>query len=494
MSYNNLSEQQYSALGVECDKILLSYEDKDQVVAIDSLHATREGSLFFRDAPYLFFKNNFFYITNRRIKTIIKYILFFFYSLIRSFSYKNPCTENTGNNADFLFISHYTGSHDDSEFYQDSYFGEVVNQLSKNSNKCVVAYINHTKDNSIVFQKDESVVKILIDNFCSFSQIFYIYKDIFLTFIPIAYRSNALHARIVRQARINIFSPGTIRNLIICNQVKSIINTFHPKTVVTTYEGYAWERLVFSSSRDVDENIKCIAYQHAPLFKFQHSIRRSIGKKYNPDIILTSGLYSRDQLRLSKKISDTKIFALGSGRNIIPEEKYQFGAGMSCLVIPEGSVKECDILFDFSLKCAFKNPHITFVWRLPPMISLNLLIKYNNIFLNLPSNIVISKISLLGDISRSKLALYRGSSAIIQSVVLGLKPIYLKIHNELTIDVLYGATGGREIVSSIEEFESTLLKNTNIDAQKELIEFCKNVYTNLDITILEDILCARGVK
>jgi len=100
----------------------------------------------------------------------------------------------------------------------------------------------------------------------------------------------------------------------------------------------------------------------------------------------------------------------------------------------------------------------------------------------------------LGDISRSKLALYRGSSAIIQSVVLGLKPIYLKIHNELTIDVLYGATGGREIVSSIEEFESTLLKNTNIDAQKELIEFCKNVYTNLDITILEDILCARGVK
>ena len=54
--------------------------------------------------------------------------------------------------------------------------------------------------------------------------------------------------------------------------------------------------------------------------------------------------------------------------------------GSSCLIVPEGFVDECIILFEFSLKCALINPNITFIWRLHPLISFEKLKKNNKLF------------------------------------------------------------------------------------------------------------------
>ena len=59
-----------------------------------------------------------------------------------------------------------------------------------------------------------------------------------------------------------------------------------PDYIITTFEGHAWERLVFRSAREVCPQVKCLAYQHAPIFKNQHSIRRFIGNTYEPDYTL----------------------------------------------------------------------------------------------------------------------------------------------------------------------------------------------------------------
>jgi hypothetical protein len=131
---------------------------------------------------------------------------------------------------------------------------------------------------------------------------------------------------------------------------------------------------------------------------------------------------------------------------------------------------------------------MNFILRFPPMINIDLLAKYNKIFLNLPDNISISEVSLLDDILRSRVILYRGSSVVIQGVALGLIPIYLRVNNELTIDPLHEVVEGREIVCNIEEFEHSLTKNIDIDIKEKLVNYCEEMYTPLDISVLEGVL------
>ena len=53
---------------------------------------------------------------------------------------------------------------------------------------------------------------------------------------------------------------------------------------------------------------------------------------------------------------------------------------------------------------------------------------------------------------------------------------------------LYEITEGREIVSNIEEFERSLSKNIDRNIKEELVNYCKEIYTPLDIGVLENVL------
>ena len=79
-------------------------------------------------------------------------------------------------------------------------------------------------------------------------------------------------------------------------QVRTIIEHTKPKLLLITHEGHAWERLVFHSARQVNKNIHCIGYTHAPIFERQHAVKRPLGNEYNPDHILTSGPIQKRQL------------------------------------------------------------------------------------------------------------------------------------------------------------------------------------------------------
>tara|TARA_B100001105_G_C21987109_1_gene271561 strand:- start:266 stop:442 length:177 start_codon:yes stop_codon:yes gene_type:complete len=53
------------------------------------------------------------------------------------------------------------------------------------------------------------------------------------------------------------------------------------------------------------------------------------------------------------------------------------------------------------------------------------------------------------------------------------------------MDPLYEITEGREIVTNIEEFECSLSKNIDTNIKEELVSYCKEMYTPLDIGVLE---------
>jgi len=487
-------QKRYSKICKACDSVLLGCKSRSEIIAINFLHVIRASPKSLQSYAYLFNNEFWLYKIIRHYFLLILNIMGIFYNILCSIFYQTQKFEAMTHNADFLFISHYTGVKNGLTHYQDSYFGEMVNQLSQNRKSSVVAYINESKSNASneVFQKKSGVLPILLSNITSFVNLIKIYQGIFSAYKSLRKTNNSLPLKVIEQAKISVFSRSTIRHLILADQVGSIVKRYSPNCIITTYEGHAWERLVFAKARSVNPDIKCISYQHAPLFKFQHSIRRNLDQQYNPDIILTSGRVSATQLQSLNELDKVRISVIGSGRNIISETSNSSHHAeldlVSCIVAPEGTMDECNLIFEFSLGCAKKNKDINFIFRFPPMININLLIKHNKKFRNLPDNISISEVSLMDDFSRSNVILYRGSSVVIQAVVFGLKPIYLKVDNELTMDPLYEITEGREIVTNIEEFELSLSKNIDTNIKEELVNYCKEIYTPLDISVLENVL------
>jgi len=485
-------QKRYSKICKACDSVLLGCNSRSEIIAINFLHVIRASPKSLQSYAYLFNNELWLYRIIRHYFLLIKNIMDIFYNILCSIFYRTQKFDAMTHNADFLFISHYTGGKNSLTHYQDSYFGEMVNQLCQNRKSSVVAYINHTKNQDVVFQKNNRVLPILLRNSTNFVNLIKIYQGVFSAYKSLRKNNNSLPLKVIEQAKISVFFKGTIRNLILANQVGSIIKRYSPKCIITTYEGHAWERLVFSVAKGINPNIKCISYQHAPLSKFQHAIRRNLGQQYDPDVILTSGSVSATQLKSLNELDKVRIFVIGSGRNMVAESSHLSHQKeidlVSCLVAPEGTMDECNLIFEFSLGCAKKNRDINFIFRFPPMISIDKLISHNKKFRNLPDNITISEVSLLNDITRSNVILYRGSSVVIQAVVFGLKPIYLRVDNELTMDPLYEITEGREIVTNIEEFERSLSKNIDRNIKEELVNYCKEIYTPLDIGVLENVL------
>ena len=487
-------QKRYIKICKACDSILLGFNSSYEIIAINFLHVIRATPKSLQSYAYLFSNKFWLYRIIRHCFLLINNVMGIFYNILCSIFYRTHKFEVMTHNADFLFISHYTGLKKGLTHYQDSYFGEMVNQLSQNGKSSVIAYIDESKGNTSneVFQKKSGVLLIVLSNITSFFNLIKIYQGVFSAYKLLRKTNNSFPLKVIEQAKISVFFRSTIRNLILADQVGSIIKRYSPNCIITTYEGHAWERLVFAMAKSVNPDIKCISYQHVPLFKFQHAIRRNIGQQYNPDVILTSGRVSATHLKSLNELDKVRISVVGSGRNIVAESSnssHHTGLDLvSCLVAPEGVMDECNLIFEFSLGCAKKNKDINFIFRFPPMINMDLLIKQNKKFRNLPDNITISEVSLLDDISRSNVILYRGSSVVIQAVVCGLKPIYLKVDDELTMDPLYEITEGREIVTNIEEFKLSLSKNIDINIKEELVNYCKEIYTPLDISVLENVL------
>jgi len=160
-------------------------------------------------------------------------------------------------------------------------------------------------------------------------------------------------------------------------------------------------------------------------------------------------------------------------------------------VLPEGIPDECHLLFGFSLECARSNPDIEFLWRLHPILKYETLVAQNPALGNLPSNVRLSTGSLEEDISCSGWVLYRGTTAVVQAVVAGLRPLYLQSPGELTIDPLYELQVWRTSVSTVSELYRTIRSDRQrlpAENQRDSSiagEYCKQFYSPIDPAALE---------
>jgi hypothetical protein len=220
------------------------------------------------------------------------------------------------------------------------------------------------------------------------------------------------------------------------------------------------------------------------IFKEQHSIRRSLKNNYNPDIILTSGKMAKHELQILKNIY---IDVLGSNRI---ENKYENihkkNIKKTILVIPEAILSECLLLFCFSIKFAETYKDIDFVWRLHPLMNFKELASNGLNLQNLPNNVKLSNDRIEADIENCQYALYRGSSAVLKCISKGLRPIYLTISDEMTIDPLYRTKAYKWEVENIEQLNNLLINERLIvnNEQNDLIDHISNLMSIFDINVL----------
>ena len=270
------------------------------------------------------------------------------------------------------------------------------------------------------------------------------------------------------------------------------------KILISTHEGHSWERMIFFSGRQVNSSLECIGYIHAPLFQRQHAVKRNLSNNYNPNLIFTSGYPQKNQLERTKSLNGIKIEVLGtsrcfdiSGNNdaLKSKTKNNYSCNKTCLVIPEGIESEIHLLFSFSLKCAKIYPHVKFIWRLHPLFSFNVLAAKNKMYKYLPDNIMLSNEELTQDLGRCEWVLYRGSSAVIQAVVAGKRPIYYHVPEQMKIDPLFEIDQWKMEIETINDFSKVINSSPSHNiGYKKSFHYCLNAQVPFDNQIIKNIL------
>jgi len=248
--------------------------------------------------------------------------------------------------------------------------------------------------------------------------------------------------------------------------------------LISTYEGFAWEKMLFYAFKNNNLSSKSIGYQHVGLFKNQFWIHDLKKINYNPDYILTAG-NRNSRLLIRKNINyKDRIFNIGSSR-YASKNSSRVKKNFSCIVLPEGSINETNNLFKFALETAKLRKDIYFLFRTHPLIDIEKILEnsfYNEI--KYLENISVSKNDFFHDLSNNNFALYRGSTAIITALHKGLVPIYYRHPNDIfNIDPLYDINKkNRFLVKKSDHLITIITKNINY--YKKIIIYNKKYALN----------------
>ena len=378
----------------------------------------------------------------------------------------------------------------------DFYYGNLENFFKKMNKSYCKLMINHTKysssylnhknkhKNSIILDKNLNIlteIKIFIKKIIS------VFRLIFLLL------EQKLNFKEFFLLVISLFDSATTFTIRINYQIKNYVKKIKPDYCILTHEGYSWERMCINGAKSVNSKIQCIGYQHTPVTDNHQAIFNHMSGDFNPDKIWCSQLNSykilkRKIYRQLKK----NIFFIGSLKkekiNLLGNKNKQ-----TVLVIPEGIYSECENLFKFSLVLAKKYEKLKFIWRVHPVIDFEKVLK--NLKLKrtkLPKNIIFSSKKFDEDASKSKYVIYKGSAAVIKSVLMGNYPIYFKSNKENIFDPLKNLFNKKNYVSDDKDFFNLLNKVKSKKYKKELkdnIEFLKkNDFSSPNLRVIKNHL------
>lgn len=515
----NLNKEQYQSLCKICDSILTAPDSRIERVAISWLHVIREHPIFMANYVDLFQSDKSVSANVRKWRRIFRHWAGWIRQLLVSIradgqSWFGP--KNLHVNIDVLFVSHLLNpSHAGND--DDFYFGELPYGIAAHGYSAALALINHSGQPARHFADkwNGSVVQrvVLSDSLSFLKEISLCWrlKMESLRLKKLAKNEGlGLKRHVLVRASEEALSSASLATLRMAMQIGALAANLKPKVIVVIHEGHAWERVALAAVRRAVAGVRCIGYQHAALFRLQHAIRRNLSSEYNPDHILAAGTISKTHLERAPGLDGIPVSVLGSNRNLKKRTINQAGFTdpnrrehsdyPSCLVMPEGYLIEYKTLFNFALACAEIAPQIHFIFRVHPILSFDSVKEQNKKFRELPENVELSNMELEHDFARCRWLLYRGTTAAVQATLFGLRPIYLELPGELTVDPLYELKDWRLVIRSPEEFIQAV-KIYPCDKEKDLQEayqkaydYCSRFYCSLNDAALVKELSAFARK
>jgi hypothetical protein len=321
--------------------------------------------------------------------------------------------------------------------------------------------------------------------------------------IRVAQQSSSLVDRLIAQEAIHqTFSKDVLANLRLEAQIAALCRQAQPKTLITLYEGHAWERCVWRGARRGWSPVLCVAYQHSVLWKYSHAVKRSIGSSLDcdPDLILTLGDVTRQALDESQELDGIPTMTFGTHRREADAPQVDAPTRLDkVLVLPDGTEVEAVYLVEFALQCARLLKDVRFVFRTHPILSFDAIRAKVQVDSDLPNVEVTRNARIEDDFASTGSLLYRGSSTVLYAVMAGLKPYYVARPGELNTDPLYGLSDWRERVDTVDSLAASYNArryNRENDETTEWLrakDFCDRYVQPTRVDALDDMLALAGL-
>jgi hypothetical protein len=385
----------------------------------------------------------------------------------------------------------------------DFYFGALQQQLHDRGASCVLILVDHLRDaaarracNAQLLQRTRHLLPQRVPTAVE--------VQIWRQCIKAAQslRREALQSNGVLEHALAILASqqalmgATAANLRLHASIRELCLRLLPDIVITTHEGDASERMVWHAARAVPRPPLCVGYQHTRLMQRSHAIRRRIGPNppaWDPDVILTLGQTSHAMLAASPQLQATRLITYGSHRRAAAgQHPVMAQRPHGCLVLPDADESECAILFGFAVECARHCPSIEFVLRPHPITDFMALRTRQPALRTLPHNVTVSSFGKLEqDCLRARYCLYRGSSAVIHAVLLGLKPFYVARAGELSFDPLFDLYAWRETVLSPQQFKEQVNRAQELPdpaAAQRAWQYCDRYVAPVQPAAIDELL------
>lgn len=380
--------------------------------------------------------------------------------------YSNINNYKNINNISTIFVSHLSLNNNQSEFFDDNYFGKIIDINNEKAKKLII-YIPHNikkisnnlkkkldknKNLVIIIPRKENynkeIYKIIITFIRSIKVIF---KSIF--------KNNLYDKWFDKKLAISISSETTLQNIADVQNIIEIVKKTNCKKIFFPFEGFAWERLLLKKINSLNSSINTYGYINSGIFKYQIGIYERIKKNIYPKYFLTSGSLINNYLSKRLEIDNNYIYNIGSNRYKKVNGNYcKLKKSNNILILLEALNEEINILINFGIVLAKSNNNLKVIFKIHPLSNSKLLKSkindYSNIDITNNPNIY----------KYSNFVIFRGSTSIIEAIQYGCVPIYYNNESELN-------------VSPISLIFSKLFNVGNSDEfNKIFINFDKNKY------------------
>ena len=284
---------------------------------------------------------------------------------------------------------------------------------------------------------------------------------------------------VLRKASIDVLNFQTMLNCLYYWVGKNGVRWWQSRAFITLYEGYAWEKCLWSGVKAANLSCKTIGYQHTVILQRTYALRKpnpNLQETATPDIVLCSGHLTTELIKNTHKRRGTKVIPFGSFRyegldsdGVVPKP-----AQRKVLVTADGILPEAIFLFNVALKTANLLKDHQFIFRCHPALPFDRVAPFLKENPAVIPNVEVSRNTPMNeDLSKSSVILYRGSSCVLYAILKGLKPVYFHQEKGEVVDPIFELEDWREFAVSEVDLSKKIFDFSQEPFQKTLVSWRK---------------------